>query len=128
MYAPVVVVEPEEFQLWLEGQEVGTPTAPEDMTPVERGAQLAEQQGCLSCHSIDGTTLVGPTWQGLFGSQRPLEDGSTVVADKDYLRKGILDPNSQVVEGFPNIMPAAYGFLTDEELAALVAYIESLSD
>jgi len=128
MYAPVVVVEPDEFQLWLEGQDVGTPTPPEEMTPVERGAQLAELQGCLSCHSIDGTTLVGPTWLGLYGSDRTLEDGSTVVADGDYLRKAILDPGSQVVEDFPNIMPAAYGFLTDEELDALVAYIESLSD
>jgi cytochrome c oxidase subunit II len=128
MYAPVVVVEPDEFQSWLEGQEIGTPKPPEEMTPVERGAQLAEQQGCLSCHSMDGTALVGPTWLGLYGSQRSLEDGSTVVADDEYLRKAILDPGSQVVEGFPNIMPAAYTFLSDEELAALVAYIESLSD
>jgi cytochrome c oxidase subunit II len=128
MYAPVIVVEPDEFQAWLEGQEVGTPTPPEDLTPVERGAQLAEQQGCLSCHSIDGSTQVGPTWLGLYGSERPLEDGSTVVADEEYLRTAILDPGSQVVEGFPNIMPPAYTFLSDEELAALVAYFESLSD
>jgi cytochrome c oxidase subunit 2 len=128
MYAPVVVVEPAEFQSWLEGQDVGASQPPEDMTPVERGAQLAEQQGCLSCHSTDGTTLVGPTWQGLYGSQGMLEDGSTVVADEDYLRKSILDPGAQVVDGFPNIMPPAYTFLSDDELAALVAYIESLSN
>jgi cytochrome c oxidase subunit 2 len=65
---------------------------------------------------------------GLFGSERQLEDGSTVVADEVYLRTAILDPAEQIVVGYPNVMPAAYTFLSDEELAALIEYIKSLSE
>jgi cytochrome c oxidase subunit 2 len=124
MYAPVVVVEPEDFEAWLDGQEVEPP--PSDLTSAEMGASLAETQGCLSCHSVDGSTLVGPTWLGLFGSQRQLEDGSTVLADDAYLLESILEPGKKVVAGYPNIMPSAYTMISEQELVALVEYIKSL--
>jgi cytochrome c oxidase subunit 2 len=127
MYAPVVVVEPSEFEAWLAGQEVERPPS-EELSPAELGARLVEEQGCLSCHSLDGTELVGPTWQGLFGAERRMEDGSTVVADDQYLRDSILDPQSHVVDGYPNIMPAAYEFLSEEELDAVVEYIKTLGE
>jgi cytochrome c oxidase subunit 2 len=127
MYAPVAVVEPGQFEDWLAGQEVEVVPS-EEMTLVEKGASLSEVQGCLSCHSVDGSDQVGPTWLGLFGSERQLEDGSTVLADDAYLRTAILDPESQVVVGFPKIMPAAYSFLSDEDMDAIVEYIKSLSE
>lgn len=127
MYAPVVVVEPEEFESWLAGQEIADVPA-EDMTPTELGARLSEEQGCLSCHSVDGSPLVGPTWLGLFGSDRQLEDGTSVVADEAYLRGAILEPQKEVVAEYPNIMPAAYSFLSDEELDAIVEYIKTLGE
>jgi cytochrome c oxidase subunit 2 len=126
MYAPVVVVEPAEFEAWLAGQEVqAEPTG--EVTLADRGAQIARDSGCLSCHSVDGSKLVGPTWLGQYGSQQQLEDGSTVVIDEAYLRNSILDPQSQVVAGYPNVMPAAYTGLSDEDVAALIAYIKSLN-
>ncbi|HSJ54868.1 MAG TPA: cytochrome c oxidase subunit II [Anaerolineae bacterium] len=125
MISRVVVVEPAAFEAWLQGMAVAQPT-PGDVTPAGRGAILAQDNGCLSCHSVDGTTLVGPTWQGLYGSERQLEDGSTVTADEEYLRSSILDPASEVVAGFPNVMPAAYNFLPDEDITALVEYIKTL--
>lgn len=127
MYAPVVVVEAEDFEAWIAGQEVEMPP-PAEMAPGELGSRLAEEQGCLSCHSLDGTDLVGPSWLGLYGSQRQLEDGSTAAVDEQYLRTSILEPQSQVVAGYPNVMPAAYSFLSDEELDAIVEYIKSLSE
>ncbi|RPI48384.1 MAG: cytochrome c oxidase subunit II, partial [Chloroflexi bacterium] len=126
MIARVVVVEPAAFEAWLQGIGVAQPTG-DDTSPASRGATLAQDNGCLSCHSVDGTTLVGPTWQGLYGSERELEDGTTVTADEEYLRASILDPGSQVVAGFPNVMPAAYNFLADEDITALVEYIKTLS-
>jgi cytochrome c oxidase subunit 2 len=71
--------------------------------------------------------MVGPTWLGLYGSERPLDDGSSVVADEAYLRTSILEPQSQIVEGFDPIMPAAYTALSDEELTAIIEYIKSLT-
>lgn len=127
MIASVVVVEPGEFQAWLAGQAVQRP-AGEALSPVELGASLVDESGCLSCHSVDGSALVGPSWLGLFGTTRQLEDGSTAVADEQYLRKAILEPQSQVEAGYPNIMPAAYTFLSDEELDAMIEYIRTLGE
>lgn len=90
---------------------------------VERGQQLAAQ--CVACHSVDGSTSVGPTWQGLYGSTRPLADGSEVVADEAYLEESIRNPSAKVVAGFPAIMPG-FGHLPDEDIAALIEYIKSL--
>lgn len=126
MYANVVVVEPDEFEAWLAGQEITTGPV-EEMTPAERGAAVVEQQGCGGCHSIDGSELVGPTWLGLYSSQRSLEDGSTIVADEAYLRKSILKPAAQMVADYPQIMPVYEGVLSDEDVDAIIAYIKSLS-
>ncbi|NLF13452.1 MAG: cytochrome c oxidase subunit II [Anaerolineaceae bacterium] len=126
MISRVVVVEPAAFEAWLQGMSVAQPTG-DDTSPAGRGAMMVQDNGCTSCHSVDGTTLVGPSWQGVFGSERQLEDGSTVTADEEYLRRAILDPGSQVVAGFPNIMPAAYNFLPEEDITAMVEYIKTLS-
>lgn len=94
---------------------------------VERGKTISDQNACGTCHSTDGTQLVGPTWQNLYGSERALDDGSTVTADEDYLRESIVDPTAKVVEGFPPSM-VPYDYLSDSEINSLVAYIKSLSE
>jgi cytochrome c oxidase subunit 2 len=94
---------------------------------IDRGKELVAQNGCLGCHSIDGSKSVGPTWKGLYGSDRELEDGTTVKADEAYLRESIVNPNAKVVKGFPPVMPP-YAQLSDEDLKALIAYIKSLSE
>lgn len=97
-------------------------------TPEEIGRQLRIIRGCNSCHSVDGTPLVGPTWQNLFGYERTLANGQTVVADENYLRESILVPQAKIVQGFPGSMPPYQGQLSDLELEALITYIRSLSD
>jgi cytochrome c1 len=92
----------------------------------ERGRAVAEANGCASCHSVDGARSMGPTWQGLAGSEVALEGGETVVADAAYLEQAIREPRSQVRAGFENLMPNAYGDLTDAEVADLVAYLTDL--
>lgn len=91
---------------------------------VEQGRALAESKGCVACHTIDGSPRVGPTWKGLYGKTETMADGSTAKVDEAYLRSFILDPQARQVKGFPPVMPKME--LTDEELAALVAYIQSL--
>ena len=104
MEAPVVVVSQEDFDAWVQQQ-----LAAVGSDPVARGQVWAKNNGCLSCHSVDGGKGVGPTWQGLFGHPVTLVDGSTVTADETYLHTSIVDPNAQVVEGFtPGVMPQTY--------------------
>ena len=94
---------------------------------VEAGKNLASQ--CMACHSIDGSQMVGPTWQGLYGHEVELEDGTVVIADEAYLFESILDPNAKVVKGFPmGAMPPYGTILSDQDIANLVAYIRSLSE
>ena len=51
--------------------------------------------GCQSCHSLDGSKGVGPTFKGLFGSQVELTTGRTVKADEAYLLESISTPTSR---------------------------------
>ena len=78
----------------------------------------------MACHTIDGSARVGPTWKGLYGKTESMADGSSALVDEAYLRSFIRDPQARHVKGFPPVMPKID--LSDEELAALVAYIQSL--
>jgi cytochrome c551/c552 len=99
---------------------------------VAKGKELATRFGCVACHSADGSASVGPTWKGLAGSQRPLENGQTVTADDAYLMESIREPDAKVVKGFPKgvMAPSIAAYKDDlskqENLDALVAYIKSL--
>ena len=84
------------------------------------------QKGCTTCHSLDGSPKVGPTWKGLFGSTRTFSDGTSATADENYLRQSILEPNAKVVTGFAPAMPTFQGSLKDQQLSDLIAYIKSV--
>ena len=121
MLAPVKVISQQDFDAWVAEQ-----TQPAG-TPEERGAQLAQQYGCVACHSTDGSILVGPSWKGVFGHEVTLADGSTVTADEAYLRESILNPGAKIVQGFPDVMPKNFGEqLTDAQISDLIAYIKTI--
>lgn len=95
----------------------------------DAGREIFQRTGCVACHSADGTTAgrLGPTMQGLFGSIRPLADGSSVRADEEYLRRAITAPDAQIVEGYQEGMPAYLGVLDDSEIESIILYIRSLT-
>lgn len=91
--------------------------------------RVAASLGCGSCHSIDGTPKVGPTWEGLYGSRVTLDDGSVVVADDAYTAESIRDPDAKTVDGYLKGVMAAVikpGAVSEEDIRALVAYIRTL--
>ena len=89
---------------------------------VERGAIWYDTFACASCHSLDGSELVGPSWQGIYERETKLADGTTVIADDEYLRNSILNPNGQIVEGYPpNQMPVNFGDQFAQKQAELAA-------
>jgi cytochrome c oxidase subunit 2 len=47
-----------------------------------------------------------------------------VVSDEVYLRKSILEPNADVVKGFPPIMSPQK--MTEDEINELINYIKEL--
>jgi cytochrome c oxidase subunit 2 len=116
----VYVMEQRDFDNWLEGNVSG-------QTPVEVGRDLFENKlGCASCHA-GGPQQRGAKLEGIYGKEVKLAGGGTVVANDEYIRNSILNPGSQVVEGFQPIMPTFKGQVTEEQLLGLVAYIKSLS-
>jgi cytochrome c oxidase subunit 2 len=105
------------------------------LPPIEEGRKIWNQI-CKSCHQIDGSRLVGPTWNSVknadgqfgFGYEAALDDGTSVMRDANYYRESILDPNAKIVEGFAPAMASYQGQLSDEQINNLIAFIQSLSD
>jgi len=98
----------------------------EDLPPEELGRKLYAQKACVTCHSLDGSTLVGPTFKGLFGKTETFTDGTTAVADENYIHESIVYSNKRIVKGFPPAMPAFEGQIKDKEVDALIAFIKSV--
>ncbi len=125
MHGVVIIESRADFDAWVQKKIAENPCTIGDT--VGCGAKLAQETGCLACHSTDGSSLVGPTWQGLFGKQETLTDGTTLTVDADYLLNSIREPGSQIVSGFQDLMPVVVGEkLTDEDIAAIIAYIQTL--
>ncbi|MHB0875701.1 MAG: c-type cytochrome [Anaerolineae bacterium] len=103
----------------------GTPVAV-DAAAAARGMQLATDQGCPRCHSVDGTRLIGPSFLGLYGREQTFTDGSTAMVDAAYLTESIVDPSARIVRGFSNNMASYTGRIDDAQVSDLVAYIETL--
>ena len=92
------------------------------------GQRVAAVEGCLRCHTVDGTPHIGPTWAGLYGATIQLSDGSTIVAEEAYLTSSMMDPMALIHRGFLPVMPSYQGLLTAGEVGALVEYIRALRD
>ncbi|MBL8600302.1 MAG: cytochrome c oxidase subunit II [Myxococcales bacterium] len=97
-----------------------------EATPAQWGEILYRERQCFTCHSVNGSPMTGPTWQHMFGHNVDLQDGSSAMADENYLRRSILQPNAQVVRGFQPVMPTYAGQLNDRQIDALIAYMRTL--
>lgn len=91
---------------------------------VREGRDLYRARGCQGCHGGDGSGGIGPALAGIAGTERELVDGSVVIADTEYLRRSITDPDAEITAGYSVRMPS--NNLDDDQVDALVAYIESL--
>ncbi|HZW10293.1 MAG TPA: cytochrome c oxidase subunit II [Phycisphaerales bacterium] len=101
--------------------------------PEVLGKIMVERKGgCAACHSVDGSTVIGPTWKDAWGNAVPLADGSSIPADDpqawdNYARESIVNPSAKVHAGFPPVMTSYAGVFSDEEIGWIIAYIRTLS-
>jgi cytochrome c oxidase subunit 2 len=119
MRGNVIVLSQPDYARWLVNQGVAESLA-------QRGAALFRAHGCSGCHD-PASTVHAPSLVGLYGSLVHTTDGRVLRADERYIRDCILEPLTQVVAGYPPVMPSFAGQLGEDELVALVAYIQSLS-
>ncbi len=125
MVAKTRILEQEEFDAWY--AELITAS----FIPEPEGLKLLRGTGCLACHSLEGAKLVGPSFAGLYGSQRTVNEGDTqktVTADEAYITSSIYDPNLEIVEGYArNLMQSYRELLTTEQIAVMTEYLKTLS-
>jgi len=118
MTGRVVVMEPDAYQTWLAG-------GPAPESPVVAGEKLFTELNCITCHRPDSAGR-GPVLAGIFGRPVKLASGDTVVADEAYVRESIVTPAAKVAFGYQPVMPTFQGQVSEEQLIALIAYIQSL--
>jgi cytochrome c oxidase subunit 2 len=141
MLAKLYALEPQQWKDWRAGKKIqlsdgrlvgdgpaasGVKGIVQNVSLADKGKELLNQKGCVSCHSVDGSQKVGPSFKGVFGSKVPLNNGETVEADENYLRESIQNPNAKIVKGFGPVMPTYQGLVNEEELNAMIAYIKSV--
>ena len=93
---------------------------------LELGMKLYKSKICFTCHTLDGSKLIGPSWKGIYGKMEKLADGSEELVDDAYIKKSILTPNANITAGYEPVMPDLSATLTNDEIEALIAVIKSL--
>jgi len=94
--------------------------------PGPDGAELVEMNGCLGCHSTDGSADIAPSFKGLGSREVTIERNGeelTLKVDADYLRRALLEPNADLVKDYSPMMPAA-DYLSKEEIDAIIEYLQ----
>ena len=131
MSSSVEVLPKDEFEKWM-ADTTSAAVATETGAPEEAGLAILKKNGCVACHSSDGSKLVGPSYQGIWGEQQVvMENGQekTVTVDSSYIRQSIYDPNSQVVKGYQKGLMQPYtNVITDDDISKIIEYLKSLNE
>jgi len=124
MEGRVRVVSENDYNTWLSNLKVFDPNS-------NPGLALIKNNGCTGCHSLDGTKLVGPSFKGLYGSSREVLTNDAerkIVADSIYIKNSIIDPNVDIVKGYPKGMMQSYKTkISDAEMTKIIDYFVKLN-
>jgi len=117
----VVVDSPEDFPRWVAAQQA--PPAPVDSTAarVQAGAQVFMTKGCIACHTIAGRSagVIGPNLTHL--ASRTTIAAGILPNDAEGLARWLRNPPGEKPGSLMPKIP-----FTDDELAALVTYLQTL--
>ena len=122
MKSRVIAMNREEFDTWYASGDKKELASPDVMA-------VLDDNGCLDCHSIDGSDLVGPTFKGIYGRQTTVISEGTervLVADDAYIKKSILYPDKEIVKGFPAGMPSFEDEISEDDLKRIIEYLKGL--
>ena len=125
MLARLKVLPKAEFERWLADDSEAKKLA--SLKPSDRGKELYVSKQCVTCHSLDGSARVGPSWLKIFGKEGKLADGSAYKVDENYIRESILQPQAKVVQGYPAMgMPSYQGQLSDDDITGLIEFMKTV--
>ncbi len=125
MGGTVTVMEPEDYEKWLEQNRWGIGNSKPTLTMEQAGEKLFSDLNCKSCHLPNSRGLNVPL-AGIYGTERKLSDGRTVTANDDYIRMSIYQPDAMKLAGAEPIMPSFKGIVDEQQMLQLIAYIRTL--
>jgi len=130
MQTSVIVMPQEKFDSWyIDTTQTVTLIADR---PGALGFAIVKKNGCLACHSIDGSKLVGPTWKGLFGKTETVKSGGKTreqIVDSTYVLNSIYNPNDDIVKGYQKGLMLSYkNELTEDDIGEIIEFMKTLSE
>jgi cytochrome c oxidase subunit 2 len=94
------------------------------------GLTLMKQNACVTCHSQDGSRIIGPSFKGLFGKKETVITNGVereITVDEAYIKQSIYEPNADVVKGFnQGLMSSFKDKLTDDDIQKIIDYMKGL--
>ena len=121
MMSKVVVIPEEDYTTWVN-----------DKSSAEHpGLQVLKKNACTSCHSLDGSKLIGPSFKGVWGKTETVITNGTerqITVDEEYVKNSIYDPNADVTKGYnPGLMITTYkDLITEDEVKDIIEYLKTL--
>jgi cytochrome c oxidase subunit 2 len=123
MNSIIRVVSQEDYDKWLA-------KVPVKKLDNSLGLKVLEKNGCIACHSTNGTKLVGPTFKGLYGSTIDVTTNGTnrkVTVDSVYIESSIYDPNLDIAVGYPQgVMKSYKGIIKEKDIQLMNEYLKTL--
>jgi cytochrome c oxidase subunit 2 len=132
MLTEVVVMEPEDFWAWYSDTTGVALPIDEGADLALLGRQIVESKGCLACHSLDGSTIIGPTFKGAWGTNVPvITQGQEreVLYDYDYVKRSIYEPDYDIHKGYRAGQMFSYeGEITEQQMELIVEFLKTLNE
>jgi cytochrome c oxidase subunit II len=132
MLGRVEVMGAKDFETWYMDKSTNAPASlqPTNQTTsaMAPGHLLMAQNGCLTCHRLNETKLIGPGLGGIYGSTVTVMaygQEKQITADDAYLERSILNPGEEVVKGYTAQMPKVAS-LTEADARIIVDYLKTL--
>lgn len=126
MLAKVIVLDSLEFNKWLTELKVA------ENLPDPPGLVLIKANGCIACHSMDGSKIIGPSFKGLYGRKTKVvtEAGEKEIdATDEYIKKSITESDAELVKGYnKGLMQSYKEKFSPEELDKIVDYFKTAVD
>lgn len=90
-----------------------------------KDAKLLMTHACITCHTTDGSRSIGPSFLELAKGKTKIVDDNKkvkeVTIDADYIRRSIIDPSAEVVQGYRKFsMPEQKNRVSKQDLEKLV--------
>ncbi len=94
------------------------------------GLVVLKKNACISCHSLDGSKIVGPSFKGVWGMTETVITNDAereITIDEAYIKRSIIEPNADVVKGYNKGLMISYKDLVSEkEMNDIIEYIKTL--